>query len=90
MTKPFWISSSIFGAVLLFGSGVLVGRQFPAHHFERVPNTPYLFDSSTGHMCHTFTHEDGTPYTSMEKYLATLPEPENDAKAQKTTIPFCK
>jgi hypothetical protein len=34
-----------------FGSGVLVGRQFPAHHFEKMENSHYLYDTSTGHVC---------------------------------------
>ena len=34
-----------------FGSGILVGRQFPAHHFEKMENSHYLYDTSTGHVC---------------------------------------
>jgi hypothetical protein len=36
------------GAV--FGAGLLVGRQFPAHHFERFGDS-YLLDSATGKVC---------------------------------------
>lgn len=53
MKKLFWVFSGAFCAVLLFGSGLLVGRQFPAHHYEKIPESPYLFDSSTGHVCDT-------------------------------------
>jgi hypothetical protein len=34
-----------------FGSGILVGRQFPAHHYVQYGNTPYLLDSATGKVC---------------------------------------
>ncbi len=34
-----------------FGSGLLVGRQFPAHHYERFGNSTYLLDSATGKVC---------------------------------------
>jgi hypothetical protein len=39
------------GVVIGFGSGFLVGRQFPAHHFEKMENSHYLYDTSTGHVC---------------------------------------
>jgi hypothetical protein len=42
----------ISGACIVgFGSGLLVGRQFPAHHFERFGNSSYLLDTSTGKIC---------------------------------------
>ena len=34
-----------------FGTGLLIGRQFPAHHFEKMENSHYLYDTSTGHVC---------------------------------------
>ena len=37
--------------VIVFGSGLLVGRQFPAHHYERYGNSTYLLDSATGKVC---------------------------------------
>lgn len=48
---------ALFGAIIAivcmtgFGSGVLVGRQFPVHHFEKMQNAPYLYDTSTGRVC---------------------------------------
>ena len=42
----------VSGAVAVgFGSGLLVGRQFPAHYFERFGNSSYLLDSATGKVC---------------------------------------
>jgi hypothetical protein len=32
-----------------FGSGLLVGRQFPAHSFQKFGQ--YLLDPTTGHVC---------------------------------------
>jgi hypothetical protein len=34
-----------------FGSGLLVGRQFPQRHYERMGETHYLLDSATGKVC---------------------------------------
>jgi hypothetical protein len=45
----------ISGGVLIgFGSGVMVGRQFPAHSFQRFGDTRYLLDPSTGKVCDPF------------------------------------
>ena len=44
----------ITGAIavpILFCSGLLVGRQFPAHRFVRIEGSPYLYDSATGKTC---------------------------------------
>ncbi|MDR3711170.1 MAG: hypothetical protein P4L51_00015 [Puia sp.] len=34
-----------------FGSGFFIGRQFPAHRYERFGNSTYLLDSATGRVC---------------------------------------
>jgi len=42
----------VLGAVGLgFGSGLLVGRQFPAHRFERFGESWYVLDTTTGRVC---------------------------------------
>ena len=44
----------IIGAIaapILFCSGLLVGRQFPAHHYERFGDSVYLYDTSSGRVC---------------------------------------
>jgi len=38
-------------APILFCAGLLVGRQFPAHHYERFGESVYLYDTSTGRVC---------------------------------------
>jgi hypothetical protein len=51
----------ISGACIIgFGSGLLVGRQFPAHHYERFGNSSYLLDPSTGRVCDPFKVSDKT------------------------------
>jgi hypothetical protein len=42
-----------------FGSGLLVGRQFPAHRFERFGNSSYLFDPTNGKVCNPFKKLEG-------------------------------
>ena len=34
-----------------FASGVLIGRQFPAHRYERFGESWYLLDPTTGKVC---------------------------------------
>lgn len=51
MKKIVWIAGATLSGAILFGAGLLVGRQFPAHHFERLQNSSYLYDSTTGHVC---------------------------------------
>jgi hypothetical protein len=41
-------------AVLAFGAGLLTGRQFPAHHYQRFGESKYLYDVSTGKVCAPF------------------------------------
>ena len=54
----------VSGACLIgFGTGLLVGRQFPAHHFEKIPSTPYILDTSTGHVCAVFVEPSTNPYS---------------------------
>ena len=51
---------AVFVAVALvacgvgFGSGVFVGRQFPAKHFERFGESRFLLNPSTGKICDPF------------------------------------
>jgi hypothetical protein len=45
----------VSGAVVIgFGSGLLVGRQYPAHHFERMGESWYVLDTTTGKVCSPF------------------------------------
>lgn len=44
-----------------FGSGLLVGRQFPPHHYEKFGNTSYLLDPTTGKVCNPFADPNANP-----------------------------
>jgi hypothetical protein len=37
--------------VLGIGFGVLIGRAFPAHRYERIGESWYLLDTATGRIC---------------------------------------
>jgi hypothetical protein len=49
--RPVWIAVGVLCAAYLFAAGLLIGREMPAHHFERFGNSAYLFDSSSGDVC---------------------------------------
>lgn len=53
MKKLVWIVGATLAIPILFGSGFLAGREFPAHHWEKAA-AGYLYDSSTGHVCAIF------------------------------------
>ncbi len=40
--------------VIGFGFGLFVGRQFPAHRFERLGESWYVLDTTTGKVCNPF------------------------------------
>lgn len=42
------------GCAAGFGSGVLVGRQFPARRFEKYGETRFLLNAATGKICDPF------------------------------------
>ena len=44
-----------------FGSGFLIGRQFPAHRYERFAETRFLFDSATGQICDPLKEANRNP-----------------------------
>jgi len=63
----------ISGACVVgFGSGLLVGRQFPAHHFEQFGNPSYLLDTSTGKICKLTVFEDKTQNSTSNRYSIFL------------------
>ena len=61
MKKFVWIAGAVLSSAILFGAGLLVGRQFPAHHYQELGNTSRLFDSTTGHVCETGPDSPPTP-----------------------------
>lgn len=57
MTRSVWVAAGAVG-LLLFGGGFLIGRQFPAHHYQRFGEGPLLYDTSTGRICTIFKKTD--------------------------------
>jgi len=53
-----WGSWAVLAAVWLFGAGFLLGREIPAHRYERLGNSNYLLDVSTGSVCNAFGSSD--------------------------------
>ena len=45
-----------------FGSGLLVGRQFPSHRFERFGESRYLMEPATGRVCDPFKDPKEDPF----------------------------
>ena len=42
-----WIAA----VIVSFGAGLLLGRQFPAHHYEKFGVSRMLLDTTTGMVC---------------------------------------
>lgn len=70
-----WIAGATLSGAIVFGAGLLVGRQFPAHHYEELGATSKLFDSTTGHVCEA--NPDTAPssgtYSAAQLGLAIIP-----------------
>jgi hypothetical protein len=46
-----WIAISVVTLIMGFGVGVLTGRNFPIHHYERMGESWNLLDTTTGKVC---------------------------------------
>jgi hypothetical protein len=62
-----------------FGSGLLIGRQYPAHHFVRFGNSSYLLDPTTGKVCNPFKSPKETANIIDRASGASNPAPAYDA-----------
>jgi hypothetical protein len=49
-----WIAVACVACLWFFAAGLFIGRALPAHRFERLGNSPYLLDTSTGALCNAF------------------------------------
>ncbi len=58
----------VVAAAVGFGSGLLVGRQFPAHRFERMGESWYMMDATTGKVCNPFK-DPNTPTNPIDQAL---------------------
>ena len=85
-SKAIAVCAGVVVCAACFGSGMLVGRQFPAHHVERFGNTGYLVDVSTGSLCNAFPPVARTP----DGFEIVNPNPVDQAIAGGTNhIPPC-
>jgi len=94
MKTLFLILISTLSAAVLFGSGILIGRQFPAHNYEKIPQAPYLLDTTTGRVCAYLEEDQSTIQSSIPS------EPQSNRQGvdfylkalskQSMTIPLCK
>jgi hypothetical protein len=73
--KWLFITVGSFGLVAVFGLGILVGRQFPAHHFERFGQSAYLYDVTTGKMCNPLKKSDDDPFAAYATSAPTVTLP---------------
>jgi len=76
-----WIAFGVLAGIWLFGAGLLIGRQMPAHRFERFGTTGYLLDASTGRLCLAFPESKENP---IDQALAPKPNIFDQATAGKS------
>lgn len=63
-----------------FAFGVLIGRQFPAHHFERFGESGfYLLDSTTGRVCNPLKAPKASTNLFDQLVSSQSPAPQKDA-----------
>lgn len=61
--KDVWLAALavLFALGNGFGAGLLIGRQFPARHYEKLnQSTSYLFDVNTGQICNPVQYPTAT------------------------------
>lgn len=59
-----FVGVAIVACIVGFGVGLLIGRQFPAHGYQKYGETRYMLDSATGKLCDPFKDpkETGNPF----------------------------
>ena len=78
------------GSTILFAAGVFTGMQFPVHHFERIAESPYLLDTSTGKVCAYFDSQIVAPVASSPSDPGLAFYANAMKGVQKKTIPDCE
>ena len=64
------------GAV--FGAGLLVGRQFPVHNFQKFGESRFVLDPTTGKVCDPFKDPNAPPSSvvpDLSDLFGTKPAP---------------
>ena len=94
MNKFVWIAGATLSGAILFGAGLLVGRQFPAHRYEHLGNGPYLYDSATGRVCAAFPDDvydasGKTPASANPSPASANPYLKFTGSSGGDTVPLC-
>ena len=84
----------VLGAIGLgFGSGLLIGRQLPAHRFERFGESWYVLDSTTGKVCNPLKDPNANPTDLSDLFPpnkpATIPDGFQIVKPASNYPPAC-
>jgi hypothetical protein len=87
MTTPLKAALLCLVALLVFAGGFLVGRQFPAHHYEKF-NNGFMVDQTTGVVCNPYPPSPPTPLTFSETVLGKSENP-IDKGMKEPVIPSC-
>lgn len=74
-----WVLLGFCVCAICFGSGLMVGRQFPTHRFEKMANSHYLYDTTTGRVC-DFWPSPATTNNPIDQIWAANSQP---------SIPHC-
>ena len=90
--NPIWLL--VIGAIVTtgvgFGSGLLVGRQFPVRRFERFGESRYLVEPATGKVCDPFKDpkDTGNPFDHAFDPTATSKNPVDQSLADIWKAPY--
>ena len=69
--------------------GFFLGRAFPAHHYERFGNGPFLLDTSTGTVCDARLSDPNDPFAEFGGHRVDVPSGKNDRYSEfKSTSPY--
>ncbi len=58
--------------VLVFGAGFLLGRKFPARHYDKYGSGPLLVNSSTGKICNPLKSAQEAARNARDKSDAAI------------------
>ena len=73
----------------IFVAGFFLGRAFPAHHYERFGNGPFLLDTSTGTVCDARLSDPSDPFAEFGGHRVDGPSAQNDPYAEfKSRSPY--
>jgi hypothetical protein len=89
MNRSIGIVAIFLCVFLLFGSGFLVGRRFPIHHYEQFGQSVYLYDTNTGKICTTVKTDPFAAYGGHETDPPAGSQLDKPSSSSSVTYPFC-